>query len=588
VVTGSDARMVNEGATPAATAVVRAETTKVVTPPAAPSERANERNKDRVSACLQAAPEGQVPAGGGQRANNGLRLDVQPTDVANSERSFRVMRGSDAHVLSRPSTPTATVALSDAAKRVSAPRAIARERVKVVNERNEGQGAGPEPVPALPRTVQPTVSGGATESRQYSEPIMQIMDSGFRLHYVGKPETDDKRQELFESFGTPGKYLKPGMILLPTEEAAYGDGSALHAETLTFINKYCQFPNGMDVLAAYYARLTWLFDAFCEVPYLRFRSMAFGMGKSRALEVVGSICRRAVMISGASSAASIRRIVDLCGGTLLIDEGDLDPLSAVAKDITRMFLTSFQRGRMICLNEPTKAGSWTPKGFEAFGPKVVAHHERFSSAALESRFIDCLMGQKTRDDIPIILPQPQFDNESLELRNKYLAYRRDHLSNVQLDPALKRPELEDRTNQIAIPLLSVVNEPADRETIVKALLAGQEQVKADIAITEQGAIAQELLDKGPAVSCVPLQELVDSVQFQFNFNAKQMGLIVRKMGLTVKHVRTGNVVILDEKAREQLRALLRVPPRFSGSPCSQRSRPPGERPEGTGQVLAVT
>lgn len=438
------------------------------------------------------------------------------------------------------------------------PTTPAVNEVNVVNVKNEGGAI------VLPK------SG----SRVYSEPVMRWEKGAWVLDYVGEHDTDSDRLKLFHSNGTPGTFMKPGMIFLPTGETEYGDGATLHEETLAFINRYVELPPGMDVLATGYIRLTWLFDAFSEVPYLRFRSMAFGMGKSRALEVVGSLCRRATMISGASSPSSIRRIVDLCGGTLLVDEGDLDERDPAARVVTKMLLTGFQRGRQICLNEPNANGSWTPRAFEVFGPKVLAHHERFARPALESRFVDCLMGEKTRK-LPLNLPQPQFDQEALDLRNKYLAYRRDHLSHVCLDPKLARSELEDRTNQIALPLLSVMDEPSDREAVVQALLAGQQRVKDDVGSTVEGAIASELLDVHRTVT-VPLAVLAASVGEQFDLKARQLGGVCRRMGLTVRHTRQGNVVVLDPKARQQLRALLRrPPPHILPSPCSPRS--PGRR-----------
>ena len=52
-------------------------------------------------------------------------------------------------------------------------------------------------------------------------------------------------------------------------ESDYCDPTTLHQATLEFINRYCQLPEGMDVVAAYYIRLTWLCDAFSELPCTR-------------------------------------------------------------------------------------------------------------------------------------------------------------------------------------------------------------------------------------------------------------------------------------------------------------------------------
>lgn len=409
-------------------------------------------------------------------------------------------------------------------------------------------------------------------TRRFSEPIIRQTSEGWTLEYVGHHDEDESRAQLFTEFGTPGYFLKGGMILLPTEESDYGTAEALHKATIDFINRYCQLPKGIDVVAAYYVRLTWLYDAFSELPYMRFRGTAFGVGKSRALEVVGSLCRRATLVSGASSPAAIRRILDASQGTLLIDEGDLDSKSTNGKALMTMLLTGFQRGRMVCLSEPSKNGSWTPTSFEAFGPKIVAHHHRFTNAALESRFIDCFMEPKTRK-LPVNLPQPEFDQEALLLRNQYLAYRRDLIDKVQIDPSLERHELEDRTNQIAIPLLSLVADEGDRQVIVDALIASQNQVRADIAASTDGILAEELLERSAGASRVPLSVIAGSVGCALGMTERAIGARYRMMGLNLKRLNTGSVVITDDKCRQYLRTILRREPSSAPSPCSLRSLP---------------
>ncbi|GMU34160.1 MAG: hypothetical protein AMXMBFR20_20320 [Planctomycetia bacterium] len=431
-----------------------------------------------------------------------------------------------------------------------------REQVKNVNCEQEGWS---EPVLA------------------YSEPTIVTKNGRAAIEFVGRKDESDERQSLFAEFGTPGRSLRPGLILLPTSEAEYGSPQELHRETLTFINKYCQFPEGMDVVTAYFIRLTWLFDVFPEVPYLRYRNAAYGVGKSRALEVVGSLCRRAVMISGASSSACMRRIVDLTQGTLLIDEGDFDSNSPQGQDLKKMLQTGFQRGRLICLNEPGKGGTWKPKGFEAYGPKVVAQHHRYLSGALESRFIDCVMQPKTRS-IPLNLPQPDFDLEALALRNKYLSYRRDNLTKVRMDSSLASADLEDRMNQIAIPLLSIVDDPKDVQVIVYALESTQSQLRNDVSASHEGLVASAILRLSDGKQHASISSLHAELGCNSDLGPRRIGDIARKIGLRTEHRRDGNVILVDNSARRLLRTLLREDPSESASHSSHSSQGHGEPP----------
>lgn len=72
-----------------------------------------------------------------------------------------------------------------------------------------------------------------------------------------------------------------------------------------------------------YALMTWLHEKFDAVPYLRFRGIA-GSGKTRASNVVGRISYRGLAMSGATSPATMFRLIDAVGPTLILDEADYE------------------------------------------------------------------------------------------------------------------------------------------------------------------------------------------------------------------------------------------------------------------------
>lgn len=112
----------------------------------------------------------------------------------------------------------------------------------------------------------------------------------------------------------------------------------------------------------------------------------------------------------------------------------------------------------------------------------------FGDDACESRTIIIHMQQRTRDDIPLNLPRDRFETEALALRNRLLAWRFANLGRFRVDPALADPELEDRSNQIALPLLTVARNAENRQRIVAALRQQQRAISADRADALPGEI----------------------------------------------------------------------------------------------------
>jgi tRNA A37 threonylcarbamoyladenosine biosynthesis protein TsaE len=80
-------------------------------------------------------------------------------------------------------------------------------------------------------------------------------------------------------------------------------------------------------VATHYVLLTWLYDAFNELPYLRLRG-DYGSGKTRALLTIGSLCYKAFFASGASTVSPTFHTLDAFRGTLM-------PISASATNAPR-------------------------------------------------------------------------------------------------------------------------------------------------------------------------------------------------------------------------------------------------------------
>ena len=83
-------------------------------------------------------------------------------------------------------------------------------------------------------------------------------------------------------FSPNNNLVKNEVVLFPAEPQIYGSEASLVAGIQDFIRRYVDFSPTFLRVATYYVLLTWLYDAFNELPYLRLRG-DYGSGKTRAL-----------------------------------------------------------------------------------------------------------------------------------------------------------------------------------------------------------------------------------------------------------------------------------------------------------------
>jgi hypothetical protein len=238
-------------------------------------------------------------------------------------------------------------------------------------------------------------------------------------------------------------------------------------------------------LSASYVLLSWVYDAFNELPYLRFRG-DYGTGKTRALIAVGSLCYKAFFASGASTVSPIFHILDAFKGTLVFDEADFR-FSDEKAELVKIFNNGNVSGFPVLRTQVTPSKEFDPRAFAIFGPKIVAMRGTYQDRALESRFLTVEMQLGHGGNVPINLPDAQ-KSEALALRNKLLAYRFRNRLSMSLDPALADPAFEPRLNQILLPLLSVAPSAELRRTIRRYASTLQAGVVAERSETAEGQI----------------------------------------------------------------------------------------------------
>src|SRR5437867_8824352 len=224
------------------------------------------------------------------------------------------------------------------------------------------------------------------------------------------------------------------VVLLPSEPEDYGSEEELLADIQDFIHRYVDVTPLFEKIASYYVLLTWVYDSFNELPYLRLRGDP-GSGKTRFLLTVGSLCYKPIFASGASTVSPLFRILDAFSGTLIIDEGDFR-LSDERAEIVKILNNGNAKGFPVLRSEVSGNKEFNPRAYAVFGPKIVATRGPFEDRALESRCLTEEMGQfRLREDIRINLPA-EHKEEALRLRNKLLLFRFRNLHLVKTSEAL--------------------------------------------------------------------------------------------------------------------------------------------------------
>lgn len=372
----------------------------------------------------------------------------------------------------------------------------------------------------------------------------------------GTPTTQSRieltDQECLVPYAPNNNLLTSGCVLLPSAIGEYTDKAALLADIKAFIHRYVDLSPLFEDIAAHYVLLSWVHDAFNDLPYLRFRG-EFGTGKTRALLAIGSISYKPFFASGASTVSPIFHILHEFGGTLVLDEADLRFSDATA-DLTKILNNGNMKGLPVLRTMTNRHRELNPQAFKVFGPKLIAMRESFADEALESRFLTEETGNRPlRDDISIHLPDAM-KTEALHLRNKLLSWRFVAYHQAVIDPLRMVEGISPRGNQTALALLSLVDDSALRDAIGSHLAMGEVRAaakRASLPHIAMVSVLTELFRSAPR-PYLPLRDVAD------RFNQDQMSalpiksvghLIRSRLGIETTKTRGVYVIAASERSK---------------------------------------
>lgn len=374
------------------------------------------------------------------------------------------------------------------------------------------------------------------------------------------PHVDLPSGERLVPYSGRNNLIATGCVLLPSEPIAFGDKATLLADIRAYLRRYVDLSPVFEDISAHYALYSWVYDAFNEAPYLRFRG-DYGTGKTRALLTLGSICYKPFFASGASTVSPIFHVLDAFQGTLVLDEADFRFTDATAA-LTKILNNGNMSGLPVLRTMTNRQKEFDPRAFRVFGPKLIGMRERFSDEALESRFLTEETGLRpVRPDVPVQLPTT-LAAEARELRNKLLAWRFQERSRAIIHPDRAAAGVEARFNQTALPLLSVVDDPAVRQRIHEALHQEDRRVHQDRAASLEAAMIAAVMAFFDTASCEHAS--IAAITTRFNqhrsdtsarpASPKWVGWFVRTR-LKLKTVKSHGQFVVPEEERSKILAL---------------------------------
>lgn len=380
---------------------------------------------------------------------------------------------------------------------------------------------------------------------------------------MDKPED---APQVFESVKIGEKeYLPPssmladsGTILFAQAVEEYGGDWDLFLRLKAFIGSYLQLDsNAFQELLACYSMMTWVFDRFDALPYLRAQG-DYGSGKTRLLSVVGSLSYRSLMAGGATTPSPVFRIIDRFKGTLIIDEADFEK-TEMWGEIVKILNTGYTRGWPVLRTEKGPDGAFDVKAYDCFAPKILATRRRFQDAALESRCLSHTMPILTEFNpkMPLTLGKA-FRQEAQQIRNQMMLWRFRNWARVEVDPNARMAGVEPRINQIAQPLMAATDSPKLKAAILASVTGYSKQVLEERRESLEGLVAALVVKRWLArqrPARFKLEEVTNTLKtMDFpNIHARKVGDIVRRvLGVETTMLGGDSWVMMNEETARKL------------------------------------
>lgn len=339
-------------------------------------------------------------------------------------------------------------------------------------------------------------------------------------------------------------------LLLPSDVNLDCEPNKLCKDIIDFIKKYIILENEDDYeIAARYVMLTWVYDRFSRIPYLRILG-TFGSGKSRFLSVLNAICYHSSNLGVNPTPANIYRWIDEYPSTVLFDEVEISN-ERDNKNLIHVLNMGNDINSSIVRQEHQISNRYTSKIYKAFSPKIFASRNTFNDDALESRILTIYSYLSSKSIFGNIPNYPDWE-EAVAIRNRLLGYRFIYFRSLDIETPIENldnPNIEPRDYEMIAPLVFVTNSHIAQETIIRYLEHRKQENEARIGLEIEGRVISKIAemydDKKPITIKELTKYLIDDKIVPNYTNEKYVGNVVRGLGLRVRRRNTG--FIIDER-----------------------------------------
>jgi len=350
------------------------------------------------------------------------------------------------------------------------------------------------------------------------------------------------------------RLVKAGVVGSPEDLDLTANYEYTYDRTVAYLRRAVWLSADMEYYAvASYVALTWAFQAFDCVPYLRFTG-DFGVGKTTALKAVASLAYRPVVTTGVLRTAPIFRLADRLKSTFLFDEADFGTTSAVS-DLFKLLNCGYSKGSPVIRLD----SKYEPRMFDVFGPKVIAARELFADLALESRCLNIEMRSRNHGLEP--LSSPAMQQEATAIRNGFLSVRlKNRIAPYPEDEEviierLLESRFDARVIQIALPLMHSTPD-LHRETLADFLGGAKYNYRRLYRETIHGQILSAYLESGlERCRLTTIKKYLDVSSVQHT-TLKSIAVAAVRMGFDKDHTREG--AIISSPSDEWLTSVRRI------------------------------
>ncbi len=260
----------------------------------------------------------------------------------------------------------------------------------------------------------------------------------------------------------PNAFVRQEVVLFPSKLGPVKETRELVGIIEAYIRNVYLWPDTVwPKLVSYYVLLTWIYDAFNALPYLRAMGEA-GAGKSEMMRRVGHVCYRMMTASGANTASTFFRATEMYRGTVFIDEADLHDGGDMANDIVKFLNLGAMKGNPISRTVESKDRNgdriFIVQPFNTYCPKLIAMRKEFRDDAVATRSLT--MKLIPREPIELreagvkLNMNAEMREQARQIRNMCLRWRLAHWEpEIEIDEEDIDLEISSRLNQVTTSLL---------------------------------------------------------------------------------------------------------------------------------------